>query len=218
MSEGTWVNIIESVAQHDILEERSEGELLKAGLKLIGIPFRYSLVRDYGEFMDALGKGTLEGTTEFGRLPALHFSMHGSNAGVVLTSEKQLSWQDLSWKLRLLNGKFQNLLLVCMSSCRGLGGYQMLLEGMVSSELQATAPFALLVGNVNDVPWSDAGIAYLTFYHLRSKGVGFHEAIQGMRIASGNRGFFGTVPDPSKKSNAGLIVGITDEEARSLDM
>lgn len=214
-SGASWVNIIESLAQRDLSEGRSEGELLQAGLKLIGIPYKYSLVGTRREFLDALGRVTVEGTEEFPRIPWFHFSMHGSREGIVLTNSEFLSWKDLNWKLRMINRKMGNLVVVCMSSCFGLSGYKMLQESVVG-DLKDTPPFGLLVGNVVAVPWSDAGIAYLTLYHLLSKGVGFHEAVVGMRAASGNEGFFGKLPDPTGKAKAGLVIGLSDEEAARL--
>lgn len=212
----SWVNIIESLAQRDLSIGRSEGELLQAGLKLIGIPYKYTLVRTRGEFLDALGRVTVQGTQEFKRIPWFHFSMHGCREGIELTNSEFLPWKDLNWKLRMINGKMDHLVVVSMSSCSGLSGYRMLQEEVIGDSLQETPPFGLLIGNVVDVPWSDAGIGYLTLYHLLSKGVGFHDAVVGMRVASGNEGFFGTLPDPTGQAKSGLIIGLSDEEAERL--
>lgn len=51
----TFVNIIESPSPQDRAFDRTEGKMLKAALDLVELPYTYSLVGNYSEFMQALG-------------------------------------------------------------------------------------------------------------------------------------------------------------------
>lgn len=186
----TFINVIESPSKEDLAAGRSEGKMLTAALELACLPHSYSLVGNYSEFMTALGKWTTDATNEHKRVPVIHLSMHGSPDGVVLTDGKFLPWADLNWKFRMINLKLKDILVVCLSSCYGLSGLRMLKE-TTHGILEHQKPFRLLVSNLNPVPWSDAAVAFSTFYHLLERGKNPLEMITAMRIASGNDGFFG---------------------------
>jgi hypothetical protein len=185
-----FINVIESPSESDLTSGRSEGKMLTAALELAGLPHSYSLVTNYTEFMTALGKWTVAATNEHKRVPVIHLSMHGSPEGVVLTDGKFLPWADLNWKLRMINLNLKDILIVCLSSCYGLSGLRMLKE-TAYGVLEHQQPFRLLVSNLDPVPWSDAAVAFSTFYHLLERGKNPLEAVTAMRVASGNEGFFG---------------------------
>lgn len=185
----TFINIIESPSKADREAGRSEGKMLTAALDLAELPYLYSLVSNYQEFMAALGKWTVDAIARE-RVPVIHLSMHGSPNGLVLTDGHFLSWADLNWKFRMINVKLNHILVVCLSSCNGLSGLQMLREeayGMLENQ----PPFRLLVSNLDRVPWSDAAIAFSTFYHLLERGKNPLEMVSAMRVASANDAFFG---------------------------
>lgn len=185
----TFINIIESPSKADLEAGRSEGKMLTAALDLAELPYLYSLVSNYQEFMTALGKWTVDAIARE-RVPVIHLSMHGSPNGLVLTDGHFLPWADLNWKFRMINVKLNHILVVCLSSCYGLSGLQMLREeayGMLENQ----PPFRLLVSNLDRVPWSDAAIAFSTFYHLLERGKNPLEMVSAMRVASANDAFFG---------------------------
>jgi hypothetical protein len=186
----TFINVIESPSNQDIEAGRSEGKMLTAALELTGIPYSYSLVANYVEFMAALGKWTVEATNEHKRIPVIHLSMHGSQDGLVLTDGHFLPWADLNWKFRMINLNLKHILIVCLSSCYGLSGLRMLRE-TAHGILEHQPPFRLLVSNISPVPWSDAAAAFSTFYHLLERGKNPLEMVKAMRVASSNEGFFG---------------------------
>jgi len=194
---GYFANVIESPSPADLAVGRSEGKMLTSALELIGLPHRYSLVQNYSEFMDALGRQTTEGSTEFSRLPVIHLSMHGSPDGLALTDGKFLSWADLNWKFRMINRKVQQLLIVCLSSCYGLSGLRMIRGETAHDILEHEPPFRLLVSNTTAVPWSDAAIAFAAFYHHLERGSDFFGIINAVRVASGNDNFFGLLAGDS---------------------
>jgi hypothetical protein len=186
----TFINVIESPSSADLAVGRSEGKMLTAALELADLPHAYSLVGNYAQFMDALGRQTVE-AMQRNRVPVIHLSMHGSPEGLVLTDGKFLSWADLNWKFRVINLKLNHVLIVCLSSCYGLSGLRMLRGETAHGILENQPPFRLLVSNLDPVPWSDAAIAFSTFYHLLERGKSPNELVDAMRVASGNDGFFG---------------------------
>lgn len=185
----TFINIIESPSKADREAGRSEGKMLTAALDLAELPYLYSDVPDYQEFMTALGRWTVEAIARE-RVPVIHLSMHGNENGLVLTDGRFLPWADLNWKFRMMNLKLRHILVVCLSSCYGLSGLQMLREQAYGT-LEKQPPFRLLVSNLERVPWSDAAIAFSTFYHLLERGKNPLEMVSAMRVASANDGFFG---------------------------
>ena len=202
--QNTWVNIIESPSKQDLADGRSEGKMLTAALDLIGLPYEYSLVSNYGEFMDALGRKVVLGVQKHKRVPALHLSMHGNVDGVVLTDGKFLPWSDLNWKLRIANSKLHHTLIVCLSSCHGLQGAAMLRNDTVKGNIQEDPPFRLLVSNLKSVRWSDAAVAFSTFYHHLARGTDLLDLVRIIRVASGNDDFFGLLVGDSTSNVAVL--------------
>lgn len=184
----TFINIIESPSTADRESDRSEGKMLTAALDLAELPYLYSLVSNYQEFMTALGRWAVDEVARE-RVPVMHLSMHGSPRGLMLTDGHFLPWADLNWKFRMINQKLNHILVVCLSSCHGLSGLQMLREDAYAGLKQP--PFRLLVSNLKRVPWSDAAIAFATFYHLLERGKNPLEMVTAMRAASVNNGFFG---------------------------
>lgn len=211
-----FVNIIESPSPADLRAGRSEGKMLTSTLDLIGLPFEYSLVQNYSEFMDALGRKTSQGVDSHKRVPVLHLSMHGSHAGLALTDGKFLSWADLNWKLRLLNRKLGHVLIVCLSSCHGLFGLRMLRQETAAGLIEHDPPFRLLISNLDPVPWSDAAVAFATFYHLLERGRDQFEMVRAMRMASGNDRFFGLLAG-TDVSDEIYVLG-TEELVKALQM
>lgn len=53
----------------------------------------------------------------------------------------------------------------------------------------AEVPFWALVGNTADTGWSDAAVAYITFYHLLFKGKDVASCVEAMKVASGDSNF-----------------------------
>jgi hypothetical protein len=210
----TFINVIESPSSADLAVGRSEGKMLTAALDLAGLRYAYSLVENYSQFMNALGKQTVE-AYEHDRVPVIHLSMHGSPEGLVLTDGRFLSWRDLNWKFRLINLRLNHVLIVCLSSCYGLSGLRMLRGETAHGILESQPPFRLLVSNLNPVPWSDAAIAFSTFYHLLERGKNPNELVAAMRMASGNDDFFGLMA--GKTIDGEILVLGTEQLCKALD-
>jgi hypothetical protein len=121
--------------------------------------------------------------TQHQKLPILHFSMHGDTEGLQLTNGDLLSWADLRKTLDPITNAMNGGLLVCLSSCQGAAGCRMAMHH------DSDKPFWQLVGNVQEVVWADAAVAYITFYHSFFKGVPFEECVARMRTASGDPNF-----------------------------
>ena len=50
-------------------------------------------------------------------------------------------------------------------------------------------PFFAIVGNYEDARWDDSAVAFVTFYHRLFKGATLEEAVDAMRMASGDKNF-----------------------------
>lgn len=179
-----FVYVIESPADMDILNGQSEGLVLCNALQLARVPFTYSLVTSPRTFQlclqERLGQAI---AAHQGRLPILHFSMHGNEHGICLSSGDFLSWADLRAALAPLNEAMNGALLISMSSCNGGNG------GIMAMHEEDSQVFWALVGNSGSALWSDAAVAYVTFYHLFFKGRELQECVNAMRIASGDERF-----------------------------
>lgn len=185
MLEG-FVYVIESPGAADLLSDQVEGRALCSALHLARIPHVYSLASNCDTLRTALGARlvqTLQQPLMQGRRPILHLSMHGNDGGVGLTSGEFLSWDDLESELRPLMNFMRGGLLITMSSCFGLAGCRM---AMNASNNQ---PFWALVGHSGSVDWSDAAVAYITFYHQFFKETPLPQCVALMRASSGDNAF-----------------------------
>lgn len=178
-----FVYIVESPSPVDLYHNRSEGELLMKALSLANILSSHKLAVNLEAFKASLTIG-FQSYLKLpnGPPPLLHISAHGSEAGIQLTSKEVVSWEILRDLLMPINKALNGMLILCMSSCKGFSACRM---AMKEGEL----PFFGAIGNIGDPTWSDTAIAYLTFYHLLSKGYPVVEAVKSMRSASGDDGF-----------------------------
>lgn len=191
-----FVHIIESPSNLDLLDGRTEGRALSEALSLAEIPHRYNLVTNGQTLGQALGPRLVQAWKTFGGRPILHFSVHGNQDGISLTDRSFLSWHHLRQGLLPLNRAMQGGLLICMSSCFGSSGCRM---AMYSDD---EPPFWALVGNTGDAAWSDAAVAYITFYHLFFKGLPVETCVQSMKVASCDHNF---MLHQGKSTKAGWI-------------
>ena len=122
----------------------------------------------------------------------LHFSMHGNEHGVGLTSGEFVSWEDLYLLIRRFNdsigygevkwaaGKKYSFANLNFSVCHGYNAIALKQYGDAS-------PFTTLLGPTREVNWSDSLIAFATYYHLTiHKGATWWEAVPLMNYASGS--------------------------------
>jgi hypothetical protein len=182
---GWFVYVIESPRDTDLLDGRSEGQALCSALKLAEIPHFYSLVTTPNSFEVSLGERLAEASAKSeGRLPILHFSMHGNKEGVALTNGKFLTWGDLRTALQPLIERLEGELVVCMSSCHGHWAMNMALNE------DPARPYGALIGNAADANWSDSAVAFIAFYHRLFSGASLEESVSAMRAASGDNNFF----------------------------
>lgn len=110
--------------------------------------------------------------------------MHGKADGIALTNGDFISWPEFESFLAPLNNWVNGGLLICMSSCYGINAHCMASQNLNNNTYWA------LVGNSHTATWSDAAVAYITFYHLLFKGIDLDSCITGMRTASGDNNFY----------------------------
>lgn len=178
-----FVYVIESPADVDLLDGRTEGRSLCEALRLAEIPHWYSLVTTPATFQQSIGDRLSEALSRIGQPPILHLSMHGNNDGVALTNGEFLPWESLRKQLAPLTNAMNGGLLICMSSCFGTSGCRMAMHE------QTYHPFWALVGNTGSALWSDAAVAYITFYHAFFKDVPVDQCVERMKVASGDSNF-----------------------------
>jgi hypothetical protein len=129
--------------------------------------------------------------------------MHGNDSGVALTSEEFLSWEELHAELAPLLNAMNGGLLICMSSCFGFAGCRM---AMNTSKDHA---FWAIVGNSGSVDWSDAAVAYITFYHQFFKETPIEQCVRLMGEASGDKNFLQVQGHALKQSWINTTSGVT---------
>lgn len=154
--------------------------MLSKSLQLAGVDSTYSLVADKDCFQRSLQN--VPCPMEPQSYVGLHVSSHGDRTGISLMSGEMITWYELCQMLLPLNRRANSGLVVTMSTCHGLFGAGMALELHM-------APYAVLVGPVSEVSFSDAAVAYIVFYHQISKGETFAQAVAAMKIGSGEHRF-----------------------------
>jgi hypothetical protein len=175
-----FVYIIESPAPGDLLDGRTEGNVLLNSLRLAGVRPWYSLATNLATFRIALLNRLGEAMKALQSRPVIHLSVHGNDRGVELTDGTFLTWETLREELRPITNWMQGNLLICMSSCAGSSGCRMAMHE------EADHPFYALVGNTGSPDWSSAAVAFVAFYHRLFRGANLHDAVRAMNEASGD--------------------------------
>jgi len=200
------VFVIESPSPEDIRDGRSEGEALSAALRLAQITSHYYRVQDVkglGECFADIARATISekrgGHRKTVTIPHLHFSSHGNEKGLELTSGEFVPWDGL--RIMLLGlGKATGyvgpsgfcLFLATFSTCEGAFASRMFV-GEPPREFatklfpaEVPKPCIGIVGPAAKVSWSDSLTAFVTFYHLNlTKQVPAQEAVKVMNLAAG---------------------------------
>lgn len=178
-----FVHVVESPSSRDLLDGRTEGRVLMEALALSQIPATYNLVTDRPTLDTAIGERLQYALGIHQTYPVLHLSLHGSNEGIALTNGCFLYWQQLREILVPINQALGGYLLVCLSSCYGEYGVLMAMHE------NAPLPFSALVGHPESAEWDDSAIAFMTFYHRLFKGASASDAVEAMKLASGDSRF-----------------------------
>lgn len=177
-----FVYIVESPSAPDLYHGRSEGGLVAQTIRLDLIPCVTRTAINHEAFVAALRIGLPEAMKLFpGRYPILHVSAHGGKGGIQLSSNEIITWTQFREMLLPINESLQGVLLLCMSACEGYGASRMAMEVG-----DAPHPYFAMVGNYGTPSWSDTAVSYLAFYHLLAKGIPITQAVEAMRIASGD--------------------------------
>lgn len=176
------VYIIESLRPEDLHERRTEGGMLAQSLSLAGMASTYSQAPDRNAFIEAVNEVGRAARTAPHVLTAIHFSCHGNETRIALTSGEEIYWDELRSMLLPVNRAASSNLIVGMSTCFGLFGAGMALH-------PHDAPFRSLIGPVDTVTFADSAVAFITFYHQLSKGAPIEHAVEVMKAASGEEHF-----------------------------
>ena len=178
-----FVYVVESTSSIDLLAGRSEGRALGESLTLAQIPNSYSFAADEATFRECLTNRLWQTAKALGgKGPVIHLSVHGNQEGIELTDGSFIPWRDLRTLLEPVSQCLGGYLLVCLSSCWGAAGCKMAME-------MSDKPFSILVGPIDNVPWNDAAVAYISFCHHLFKGHDVVQSVNAMRIASANDDF-----------------------------
>jgi hypothetical protein len=190
-----FVYVVESPSPLDLYHRRSEGEIIRKAVNLNQIPCSVVTAINLDAFEASLKIGLPEAMSLYKNLnPILHISAHGNEEGIQLSSGQVLQWAVLRQYLLPINTALNNNLLVCMSCCKGYSGTRMAMFVQ-----DAGYPFYAIVANSEDPLWADTAVAYSTFYHLLGKGEYVVDAVQAMRVASGNDTFFVNTAEQSRQ-------------------
>lgn len=190
-----FVYVVESPSAVDLYHGRTETDLLRRAISLNAIKCVTRTAINLEAFVAALRIGLREEmSANPGQVPILHISAHGFSEGIQLSSGEVLNWAGFRELLKPLNEALNGGLFVCMSTCEGYSGSRM---AMVVDEDQY--PFFAIVGNGSKPTWSEAAVAFASFYHLIANGHYVTDAVEAMRIASGNQEFFVTTAEQAKQ-------------------
>jgi hypothetical protein len=177
------IYILESPSPEDVYCDRSEGQLITGLLDLLGMNYLLRNISNSLMFRHAMTDGLQADCKRLGKTPlVLHLSCHGNQDGICLTSGEVVPWAELRQLVAPLNKEVNGALLLCMSSCEGFHAFQMCVE-------LESAPFFGIIGNTGNITWAESAIGYAVFYHQLELGRNSLEALEAVRVASGNSCF-----------------------------
>lgn len=182
-----FVYVVESPSAPDLYHDRTEADFIRKAVLLNGIPCIRRTVINGEAFGASLAIGLREEMEKLpNRIPILHVSAHGSKAGIQLSSGEILTWEALRQHLVPINQALKGTLLVCMSTCEGYSGTQMAMDENPDAE----HPYIAIVGNGEAPTWPETAVGFATFYHQLALGYQLEDAVNAMRVASGNNNFY----------------------------
>ncbi|SUS05869.1 conserved hypothetical protein [uncultured Defluviicoccus sp.] len=207
-----FVFIIESPSPVDLYHRRGEGEVIRNAVGLNLIPSELRLAVNREAFEAAIRIGLSDAMREHpNRLPILHISAHGFDEGIQLSSGEVLDWSELRDLLLPVNRALGGSLILCMSTCEGYSGSRMAMR-----REECEHPFYAIVGNGRKPSWPETAVAFATFYHLVACGRYIVDAVEAMRIASGNDAFFVTTAEESRRGFLEYIQSIDAQDAQEV--
>jgi hypothetical protein len=178
-----FVHIIESPSSNDLLNGDTQGRVLDEAFRLAGIPSKYNLVTNLETFKEALSTRLDSACSELEGFPILHFVMHGDAEGIQLTNGEDITWKDLNKLITPYKKYMGGWSIICMSTCEGYYAKSM------DENIDNVPPLFALIGNTSKIEYSDAAVAYITFYHLLFKGIDIGHCVESMKVASGDENF-----------------------------
>lgn len=167
----TKIYLIESQSINDINSGRTEVAALSEMLKLTGVSnlvFSPQNLQSLKKCFSEIAKDAKPNQGEYAVIH-IHFSMHGSELGIELTSEQTITWKEFYEILKPFNDKLGYVphpafklapIILTFSVCKGSYAKQML-----SYCPQNESPFYYLIGPNCDVEWVDSLVAFTVFYH-----------------------------------------------------
>lgn len=192
-----FVYLVDSPSNQDLYSGYSIGMALRDALNSINIPCIYRLATNSEMFNFSMNQGLSEAINQFQTqpnvhsYPFIHFCSHGNPDGIALTNADFINWQQLRQSLMNHNIVKGYNPYICMASCNGFDATK-----MVNA---FDSVFNLLIGNTGVVLKSDLTVGYLSFYnHFFYKQATFDQAVQAMRVASGDHNFFYTIGEDVK--------------------
>jgi len=171
-----FVHIIESPSPDDFLLKRTEGQILVHMLQLMNIPCGYFIAVNDEMFKKAVYEGLPAALESDSSIPIIHISANGNADGIALTNGDIINWYDLTKILNPINNEYDNLLILCMSSCRGYAGCKMAITN-------DDVPFFAIIGHRDNPEWSDTALGFCTFYKNLSKGHSISDSVNAMRAS-----------------------------------
>lgn len=205
-----FVYIIESPSAVDLYHQRGEGGVIQQAARLNQLQCVYRLAINRQAFDASLQTGLTEAMGAMpNSVPIIHISAHGFSEGIQLSSGEIIDWAALKVLLTPINKALNGNLIVCMSTCEGYSGSRM---AMISEP--DDFPFLALVGNGSKPTWPETAVAFSVFYHLLANNRYVTDAVDAMRVASGNDKFFVTTAAESRQSYLDFITELDPSEVR----
>lgn len=176
MPDALTVHIVESPSPEDFYVDRAEGRVLRGALEHAGVEAKLRTVVNRDYLQGALG-AIYDHHHDGKGVPVLHVSMHGTKAGIRLTSSEEVKWEELGYSLAGLNCALDQRLVVVMSTCHGFSA--------VKTIMQDHVPFNLLVGADDDISWPDTVAVFVAFYHHLHRGGTIEKGVEIMNAILG---------------------------------
>jgi hypothetical protein len=190
--------------------QRGEGGVIQQAIRLNQLQCVHRLAINRQAFYASLQIGLTEAMSATpNSVPIIQIIAHGFSEGIQLSSEEIIDWAALKELLTPINKALDGNLIVCMSTCEGYSGSRM---AMISEP--DDFPFLALIGNGSKPTWPETAVAFSAFYHLLANNRYVADAVDAMRVASGNDSFFVTTAAESRQSYLDFVADLDASEVR----
>lgn len=117
------------------------------------------------------------------QIPYIHFEIHGNREGFVISSNENISWNELADKLREINILIKNNLFISLATCYGAYIFNALTPF-------DKVPFYAYIGPDGEIFENDIEVCFNSYFEILLREFDFRPALEALNKENNNKDVF----------------------------